>query len=733
MKRIILLFFWGITLTCAAQDSLTPHIQVLSIDEKIEIDGQLNEELWNRTQSTGNFWQYFPNDDVKAEGGSEIFLAANDQFLYVGIRCYAKDSKFIVNSLQRDYRAGGTDNMTLLFDTFDDRTNAFMFGINPLGVRREGLIADGGGDNGNFSTSWDNKWFGEAHIYPDRWEAEMAIPFKTLRFKEGSRKWGLLAYRFDTQHNERSTWTRIPRNQSIFNLAYCGEVHWVKPPPKPGANIALIPYVSAGTSQDFEGGEDAPSRFYNFGTDAKIGIGPSLNLDLTINPDFSQVEVDRQVTNLSRFEIFFPERRQFFLENADLFSNFGTNGARPFFSRRIGIAKDSATGENIQNPIWLGARLSGKINETLRVGLLNMTTAPDPQNAVPGFNYTVAALQQRVFRRSNLAFIMVNKSGITDSTGELGVGAINPNRTLGADFNLASANGRWAGKIFYHHNFSDTTSAQAFSQGTQISYIAQNLRVNWDQQWVGEDFDAVVGFVRRRNFFSIRPGIDWNFFPKSGSINRHGPRVNFRSVWTPEDGQTDYRLQFSYRLSFLNNSNLNFNVVRDYTYLFSDFDPSGTGGLPLLEGTDYAYNSIRLSYRSDRRRKLNGRIEVFGGEYFNGSRWGIESNLNLRLQPYFNMALTANYNNIQLPAPYSTANLFLIGPRIDLTFSRKIFLTTFLQYNNQTENVNLNTRFQWRFAPVSDLFIVYTDNYMSSDFRVKNRALTLKLTYWLSV
>ncbi|MEO0639630.1 MAG: DUF5916 domain-containing protein [Bacteroidota bacterium] len=287
--------------------------------------------------------------------------------------------------------------------------------------------------------------------------------------------------------------------------------------------------------------------------------------------------------------------------------------------------------------------------------------------------------------------------------------------------------------MFYHHNFSDTTSAQAFSQGTQISYIAQNLRVNWDQQWVGEDFDAVVGFVRRRNFFSIRPGIDWNFFPKSGSINRHGPRVNFRSVWTPEDGQTDYRLQFSYRLSFLNNSNLNFNVVRDYTYLFSDFDPSGTGGLPLLEGTDYAYNSIRLSYRSDRRRKLNGRIEVFGGEYFNGSRWGIESNLNLRLQPYFNMALTANYNNIQLPAPYSTANLFLIGPRIDLTFSRKIFLTTFLQYNNQTENVNLNTRFQWRFAPVSDLFIVYTDNYMSSDFRVKNRALTLKLTYWLSV
>ncbi|MEO1385506.1 MAG: hypothetical protein AAFV78_19980, partial [Bacteroidota bacterium] len=331
------------------------------------------------------------------------------------------------------------------------------------------------------------------------------------------------------------------------------------------------------------------------------------------------------------------------------------------------IAKDSATGENIQNPIWLGARLSGKINETLRVGLLNMTTAPDPQNAVPGFNYTVAALQQRVFRRSNLAFIMVNKSGITDSTGELGVGAINPNRTLGADFNLASANGRWAGKIFYHHNFSDTTSAQAFSQGTQISYIAQNLRVNWDQQWVGEDFDAVVGFVRRRNFFSIRPGVDWNFFPKSGSINRHGPRVNFRSVWTPEDGQTDYRLQFSYRLSFLNNSNLNFNVVRDYTYLFSDFDPSGTGGLPLLEGTDYAYNSIRLSYRSDRRRKLNGRIEVFGGEYFNGSRWGIESNLNLRLQPYFNMALTANYNNIQLPAPYSTANLFLIGPRIDLS------------------------------------------------------------------
>ncbi|MEL6134812.1 MAG: DUF5916 domain-containing protein [Bacteroidota bacterium] len=353
--------------------------------------------------------------------------------------------------------------------------------------------------------------------------------------------------------------------------------------------------------------------------------------------------------------------------------------------------------------------------------------------AVPGFNYTVAAVQQRVFRRSNLAFIMVNKSGITDSTGEMQVGAVAPNRTLGADFNLASANGRWAGKIFYHHNFSDTTSAQAFSQGTQITYTGRQLRLNWEQQWVGDDFDAVVGFVRRRNYFSVGPGIDWNFFPEKGRINRHGPRVGYRSVWTPEDGQTDYRLQLSYGVSFLDNSNVQLSLVRNYTFLFGDFDPSGTGGLPLLEGTDYVYHNARISYNSDRRRKLSGRLELFAGEYFNGSRWGIESNLTLRLQPYVNMALTANYNNIQLPEPYSTANLFLIGPRLDLTFSRKIFLTTFLQYNNQTENVNLNTRFQWRFAPVSDLFIVYTDNYMSSDFRVKNRAVTLKLTYWLSV
>ncbi|MBK6946952.1 MAG: hypothetical protein IPH16_01730 [Haliscomenobacter sp.] len=231
-------------------------------------------------------------------------------------------------------------------------------------------------------------------MYDGYWLGEFAIPLKSLRYNEGSVLWNVKIYRIDSEYGERSVWPQTPRQFPILNLAYINKLAWEEPLPKPGGNMVAIPFFSANYSEDRLDGQGI-GRDASFGGDAKIGLGPSLNLDLTVNPDFSHVEVDQQVTNLDRFEIFFPERRQFFLENADLFGNFGTQRLRPFFSRRIGVARDEETGQNVQNPIYFGARLSGKMGGNTRVGLLSMQTAKDAAIGRPSVNYTVAAIQQK--------------------------------------------------------------------------------------------------------------------------------------------------------------------------------------------------------------------------------------------------------------------------------------------------------------------------------------------------
>ncbi|MEO0331161.1 MAG: DUF5916 domain-containing protein, partial [Bacteroidota bacterium] len=270
---------------------------------------------------------------------------------------------------------------------------------------------------------------------------------------------------------------------------------WDEPLKKPGANISVIPYLTAGMNRDFEDPEQTtPNWPRNAGADAKIALTSGLNLDLTVNPDFSQVEVDQQVTDLSRFELFFPERRQFFLENADLFGSFGLTRVNPFFSRRIGVARDTATGQNIQNPILFGARLSGKLNENLRVGLLNMQTAKEEENGLPSFNYTVATLQQKVFDRSNVSFIFVNKQRLGMRENEL----YTPyNRVLGIDYNLASADGRWSGKTYFHQAITpEDTTNQKWAHGMNLIYNTRHFGFNWKHAYINEGYNAEVGFIR---------------------------------------------------------------------------------------------------------------------------------------------------------------------------------------------------------------------------------------------
>ena len=438
-KKLVLVF---LTLFFAHQLN-AQDITIKEINGPIKIDGILDEPAWLLADSATNFMQFFPFDTSRAEYKTTAKIMYDDQNIYVSAIMLNPnpDREYVTPSLRRDFFGDGNDSFSVLFDTFQDRTNAFIFGINPYGVRREGLISNGGrfGGGGNFARSfsldWDNKWKGEARQHEGYWVVEMAIPFKTLRFGKDQTDWNVNFYRIDSDKGERSTWSPIPRNLSIINLATMRNMEWDKPTKKPGTNISMIPYISAGTTTNFEDPTLSNDDF-DAGFDLKYAVTSGLNLDVTVNPDFSQVEVDRQVTNLDRFEIFFPERRQFFLENADLFASYGNQGARPFFSRRIGVARDASTGQNIQNPIPFGARLSGKVNQNLRLGFLSMQTGDDDQIGLPSYNYGVLSLQQKVFSQSNINFVFVNKQTFQSDNEFDNANFAEFNRAVGTEYNL---------------------------------------------------------------------------------------------------------------------------------------------------------------------------------------------------------------------------------------------------------------------------------------------------------
>ncbi|MCB0668112.1 MAG: carbohydrate binding family 9 domain-containing protein [Saprospiraceae bacterium] len=753
-KYLSLAFLLFVPLLILAQTEVVPELDLISdeghtvfvhrTNEEILIDGEIDEQIWRKGRGAVHFWQYFPSDTMQARHQTEISMAFDDQYIYVATKCYTSDNHFIIPSLRRDYNFSGSDNISILFDTYNDETNAFLFGINPYGVRREALISNGGRQREDFAESWDNKWFGAAKIFDGYWSAEFAIPFRTLRYKEGSSQWRFNSYRYDTQVNEISTWTQIGQNQIIMDLGHMGTMTWEEPLAKPGTNVAVIPYLTAGINRDFEDVTQGKSQWTTgIGGDAKIGITSGLNLDLTVNPDFSQVEVDQQVTNLDRFEIFLPEKRQFFLENADLFGSFGGTRTNPFFSRRIGVTIDTATGQNIQNSILYGARLSGKLNDNFRLGLLNMQTARQEKNGLPAFNYTVAALQQNVFSRSNISMIMVNKQ----ATGSPAGGEYSDyNRVLGFEYRLATPSNRWTGKFYHHQVFSPGDAEHKFNNSVQLEYLRRDYRLEWAHLFVGEGYDAEVGFVPRRDYLLISPEFQLFFYPNNKRlINRHSLNVDFRNIYKvgkdgsrllPRYGLSDRQLEIMWELDFADNSRGSAMFSYDYIFLLDDFDPtrSQDEDIALQAGTDYKFANLSLSYSSDQRKKLIIEITPNYGSFYSGKRYGVEGSLTYRYQPLGFVSMDYAINHLRLGDPFEPSTVWLIGPRIDLTFSKSLFLTAFVQYNSQFDNLNINTRFQWRFRPVSDFFLVYTDNYLFdpfSQFSVRNRGLVAKLTYWL--
>lgn len=722
-----------------------PSFTIHKAKTPIVLDGEINEDAWADAQAMSDLQQQFPYDTLPARAKTEFRFTYDDEYIYVSAKAFDnKKGNYVISSLRRDYRGPGLDGVSVVFDPFQDLTNGFFFGLSPAGVQREGLVSNGGMINEDLDLSWDNKWYAEAKIHDGYWTAEFAIPFKTLRFKAGAAAWNVRFYRIDSKENERACWPWTPRIFEPVNLNYTGEMNWDTPLKNPGSNISFIPYSAARTSRNFQNEESRKDKL-QFGGDAKMAITPSLNLDLTINPDFSQVEVDRQVTNLDRFELFFPERRQFFLENADLFASYGHLRTRPFFSRRLGITRDPNTGQNIQNKIYFGARLSGNINKLWRIGFLNMQTASDSLTQTPSFNNTVATVQRRVGKNSNLRAIVINQQLFRNDTLPFRLGGHQYNRIAGLDYNYNFLGNKWTGNLFYHKQFSESNTADQFAHGYSLVYSTRTLNFNWYHQIIGSGYTPALGYVPRNGYKRISPSGSFFFYPDSRVINNHGPIADFSLTWDNNFGYTDHEYTLGYSVVFQNQAILLVNVKDFYTFLFQDFDPTNSPAedmaVKLPAATDYRYTWVQANFLSDPRKPFNFELTGSVGRFYNGTRRSISGLLNYRIQPYGVFSLDVGYNQIRLPDPYRSADIFLAGPRFDLTLTRTVFFTTFFQYNSQYRNVNINSRFQWRFKPVSDLFIVYTDNYyytfeevgQYSNFTPKNRALVLKLTYWLNM
>jgi hypothetical protein len=723
-----LFFYLAITLSLQAHNNDQFKLNIKEAIDEIVLDGFLDERTWQEADEASGFVQNFPDEGEPATESTKIKTTYDEHNIYIGIYAENSTGKYVVTSLRRDYDRDDNDHVAVFFNPLNDEINGLAFAVSPYNVQWEGNLFGGQWTR----DVWDNKWYCETQRNEHYWTAEMAIPFKTLRFNAGEEYWKINFSRRDMSNNEISTWVPVPINFRTSALAFSGNMKWDKPKQSTGSNISLIPYAAIGESKNQEAGTPSETTI-RVGGDAKIAITSSLNLDLTVYPDFSQVEVDEQQTNLQRFELFFPERRQFFLENSDLFANFGFSQIRPFFSRRVGLARD--TSDNlVENRIIAGARLSGSINSKWRIGAMDIQTENDSRIGVPSRNYGVFALERNVFRRSTMGMIFVNRNDFvnqleSDTTGKVQ----NYNRVLGFDYNLRSANNKWMGKAFLHKSFTPEVENDDFAHAVWLRYNTRKLRIDYNHEYVGANYNAEVGFVPRSDYYRLQPEIEYRIFPKKGKVNVHSFELRNDWYFDMDLKMLDGSSRLAYDIEFKNSSRFSIASQRTYVFLRNDFDPSGTDGEVLPAGTDYTYYRGGISYRSDQRKYFTYRASVWTGGFYNGTRHYFYGAMQYRLQPYANISVEFEMNRLLFPEPYNDADLYLIGPRLDLSFTDQIFWNTFVQYNSQADNLNINSRFQWRFKPVSDLFLVYTDNYAPTQLEVTHRAIFLKITYWFTV
>ena len=703
------------------------------------LDGAvLDDPAWAIAPPATGFVQTQPDEGRPASERTEVRIVYTADTIYFGVVCYDSDpASIIVTDSRRDSSLADSDSFQLILDTFLDRQNGFIFGTSPSGQEYDGqLVNEGaggsgmgfggggqiGGAGGGFNQNWDGVWQVRTAITDMGWTAEFAIPFRTLRFPAGREQtWGVNFQRNIRRRNEEAYWAPLPRQYDLFRVSLAGQLGGVRAPEGLWRTLQMTPYLIGETVNRVDRPDGRTLALGDFGGDLKYGVTSGLALDLTYNTDFAQVEVDDQQINLDRFNLFFPEKRPFFLENAGLFSVGQPGELELFFSRRVGIGDD---GERI--PIRGGGRLTGQVGANTHVGVLNMQTATVDETGTPANNFTVARVRQDLPNRSNVGAMVVDRR----ATGEL-AGAGDFNRSYAVD-------GRWGiGETVTLSGFGAGTETPGVTGGTHAwnaaaSYESERYRYGGGFTEVAPGFNPEAGFYARRGYRRFDGAFRTAFRPEN-SIGFHEwtPHAavflirdfdtgRVESDWIHLDNTMEWRNGFWASTAL----NLTTEGVLEPFAIYPDV---------LVPADRYDHAEAQLRFRTDQGAPVSLEFfSVFGG-LFGGQRSTVSPRLSLRLGERFNTQVSWERNDLELPGGAFETNLARL--RLNYSFTPRVFVQALVQYNDRRRLWSSNVRFAMLADANTGLFIVYDDIEGFDRFRPlgAGRSFTVKYSHLLDL
>jgi uncharacterized protein DUF5916/cellulose/xylan binding protein with CBM9 domain len=715
----------------------TKIVHAVRIAERMTIDGSLTEPAWERAAPATDFVQWSPSPGELSPERTEVRFLYDDDNLYIGFHSWDSDMAHrTVTELKEDFGPTNSDVATIVIDSMHDRQSGYQFATNAAGARRDAQISN----DGQYNNDWDGVWDVKVTLQEDGWIAEFVIPFKTFRFSNApTQEWGINLGRRILRRNEDAQWAPIPvRFRGIGKISLAGTLTGLENL-RPGRNLKIKPYVlGSATQARSELGLPLQTvhsvtrvEDYDGGVDLKYGIGRSLMLDGTYNTDFAQVEVDQQQVNLTRFSLFFPEKRDFFIENAGIFGFGGGGGGTgrsttggsstaaggnlsPFYSRRIGL---SPAGTPI--PIIGGARLSGKA-QGYDVGLLAMKTNKlEPRNAsgaaaptIPSNNYLVGRVRRNLLRNSFVGALLTHRDSTIDG---------DYNRVYGADafFELD----KWQFNSYILR--SDTPGKEGRNQARRLGAAWQTDEWNASAEYnaVQSNFNPEVGYLRRSNFSQYSADVGWR--PQLEQSERIRNLDFGGSIDYYEDGvgQLETRSQDANAgILFESNALVNISVNQTFDRLVR---PTRIVSVVLPPG-DYNYRSQTATFSTNQSRKIAGSGNYTWGEFWDGTRTSWGGTLGLTPNYHFNLDLSYSRNDAALANGAFVTDL--VGARLVYAFTGRAALNAFVQYNTETHQVSSNIRFNLIHHPLSDLYLVYNDRRDTTYGELMERSFVVKVT-----
>ena len=702
------------------------------------MDGVLDEAVYEREQPFGGLIQVAPSYGEPMTERSDVWVTYDDRHIYITCRCWdsAPPGEWVVNELRRDTNGlRQNDHIGVMLDTFYDRRSGFAFYTNPLGARADYSVVDEGGPN----SDWNPVWTSKTDRFDGGWTVEMAIPFKSLRYRAGADQvWGIQLRRSVRRKNEWAYLTPVPQSlagpQALNRVSAAGTLIGLDLP-EAGRNIELKPYaVSRMTTDRVRIPPVTNELGGDIGGDARYAITPNLTADFTFNTDFAQVEVDEQQVNLTRFSLFFPEKRDFFLEGRGIFDfgrggtgvtgNFGPSDTPYlFYSRRIGLNDGRIV------PITAGGRLTGKLGP-YAIGLVNIQTGSESVSQTEATNFTVVRLKRDVFSRSAIGVMATNRSENASGTGSNQAYGIDGAFLLTQDLSLGAYWARTA-----------TTGLSGDDQSYQgrVDWNTDRYGARAEQLKVGADFQPGIGFTRRTDFsrsfaslrFSPRPAgirsVRKFTLTGSGEYVENGVGLIESRIWNGR-----------FATEFESSDQFSLNVTRDYELLHEPFTPAGSPSAIAPGG--YTFSDVTAAYSFGAQRRISGTLTVQAGEFYNGTIRSVTvgsgpmSPGRISILTQLSVEPTVTISRIELPDAVFTTRL--ARARLDYGFSPLMFASALLQYNSADRTLSSNLRFRWEYAPGSELFLVYTDERDTTGDRfaapmlvrgLRNRAFVVKI------